>query len=143
MTSKQTNFKLLVQNASQIVQVTNNRARFVRGRDMDNIAIIKNGSMIIDNNGKIFAIGTTASIHDLINQNNYTFNKIYDCGHRESIIPGLVDCHTHPVWSGDHNEWDMKLRGATYMDIHKKGGCIGYTVKCVRKSSFNELLELS
>ena len=143
MAAHNRNFKLLIRNASQIVQVTNNKARFVRGRDMDNIAIIKNGSMIIDNNGKIFAIGTSVDIDNLINKHNYKFDTIYDCKNKESIIPGLVDCHTHPVWSGDRcNEWGMKLRGATYMDIHKKGGGIGYTVKCVRKSSFDQLLKL-
>merc|ERR1719362_936686 len=121
MASKQTHFKLLIRNASQIVQVTNKNERFVRGRDMDNIAIIPKGSMIIDNDGKIFAIGTYTFIDDLINKNGYIFSKIYDCKFSESIIPGLVDCHTHPVWSGDRcNEWGMKLRGATYMDIHKK-----------------------
>jgi imidazolonepropionase len=33
----------------------------------------------------------------------------------------------------------MKLQGYTYMDIHKQGGGIGYTVKCVRSSSIEEL----
>eukprot|EP01084_Bolivina_argentea_P220095 373067_1 len=123
MATSQTHFKLLVRNASQIVQVTNNHASFVRGRDMDHIAIINNGSMIIDNDGKISAIGTASFIEDLITQNSYTFCQTYDCKFKESIIPGLVDCHTHPVWSGDRcNEWGMKLRGATYMDIHKAGG---------------------
>eukprot|EP01084_Bolivina_argentea_P019030 35419_1 len=141
--SAETHFKLLICNASQIVQVTNNNAMFVRGTDMDNIAIINNASMIVDNNGKIFAIGINSYINNLIHKNAYTFSEIYDCKFQESIIPGLVDCHTHPVWSGDRcNEWDMKLRGATYMDIHKAGGGIGYTVDCVRQSSFDQLLHL-
>eukprot|EP00484_Ammonia_sp_Unknown_P012185 CAMPEP_0197077884 /NCGR_PEP_ID=MMETSP1384-20130603/212843_1 /TAXON_ID=29189 /ORGANISM="Ammonia sp." /LENGTH=407 /DNA_ID=CAMNT_0042516749 /DNA_START=1 /DNA_END=1221 /DNA_ORIENTATION=+ len=110
---------------------------------MDSIAVINNASMIIDNEGKIFAIDSTAFIDNLVHKHGYTFSNIYDCKHKESIIPGLVDSHTHPVWSGDRcNEWDMKLRGKTYMDIHKAGGGIGYTVKCVRKSSFQELLTL-
>merc|ERR1719148_374070 len=36
----------------------------------------------------------------------------------------------------------MKLNGASYMDIHKKGGGIGFTVDCVRKASFERLLSL-
>ena len=75
-----------------------------------------------------------------------------------------MDAHTHPVWVGDRvHEFAMKvstkfemskifrilhlialctssqLAGATYMDIHSKGGGIHYTVNCVRKATPNEL----
>lgn len=33
----------------------------------------------------------------------------------------------------------MKLEGATYMDIHKMGGGIGFTVEHVKKSTVEEL----
>jgi len=59
------------------------------------------------------------------------------------VIPGLVDGHTHAVWAGDRcHEFEMKLQGATYMDIHKAGGGIGFTVKKVRESSAEELMAL-
>lgn len=59
------------------------------------------------------------------------------------MIPGLVDAHTHPVFSGDRvHEFAMKLDGATYMEIHNAGGGIGYTVRCVRNSSEDELYDL-
>lgn len=52
------------------------------------------------------------------------------------MVPGLVDAHTHPVFSGDRvHEFAMKIEGATYMQIHEAGGGIGYTVNCVRSSS--------
>lgn len=61
----------------------------------------------------------------------------------KSIIPGFVDGHTHPVWSGDRcHEFSMKLSGATYMDIHKMGGGIGYTVEKTRQSPPEELEDL-
>lgn len=45
------------------------------------------------------------------------------------VIPGFVDGHTHPVFDGDRsNEFAMKLAGAGYMEIHKQGGGIHYTV---------------
>ena len=41
-----------------------------------------------------------------------------------------MDAHTHPVWAGDRvHEFCMKLSGATYMDIHKAGGGINFTVR--------------
>ncbi|WAR25233.1 HUTI-like protein, partial [Mya arenaria] len=58
----------------------------------------------------------------------------------KSIIPGLVDAHTHPVWAGDRvHEFAMKLAGATYMDVHKAGGGIHYTVDHTQKASGQEL----
>jgi imidazolonepropionase-like amidohydrolase len=40
-------------------------------------------------------------------------------GPHECII-GLVDSHTHPVWSGDRcPEFKMKLAGATYMQVNE------------------------
>ena len=62
-----------------------------------------------------------------------------DCSGK-SIIPGLVDGHTHPVWSGNRvHEWKMKLAGATYLDIHKMGGGINFTVRHTHASSEEEL----
>ena len=53
---------------------------------------------------------------------------------------GFVDAHTHPVWSGDRvHEFAMKMAGASYMEIHKVGGGINYTVEHVRRSSEEEL----
>jgi len=47
------------------------------------------------------------------------------------------------VWSGDRvHEFAMKLAGATYMDIHKMGGGIGFTVNHTKQSSEAELEEL-
>ncbi|CAH0475922.1 unnamed protein product [Peronospora belbahrii] len=34
------------------------------------------------------------------------------------VLPGFVDAHTHPVWSGNRvNEFAMKLASATYMEF--------------------------
>lgn len=59
------------------------------------------------------------------------------------MLPGLVDAHTHAVFSGCRiHEFVMKLEGKSYMDIHKLGGGIQFTVNNVRKSSEKELLDL-
>ena len=57
------------------------------------------------------------------------------------ILPGLVDGHTHPVWAGDRcHEFALKLAGASYMDIHKAGGGIAFTVEHTRAASAETLL---
>ena len=59
------------------------------------------------------------------------------------MVPGFCDAHTHPVWSGDRvHEFVMKIEGKSYMEIHKKGGGIMFTVDHTRKSSEEELLQL-
>jgi imidazolonepropionase len=51
-----------------------------------------------------------------------------------------VDGHTHPVFAGDRvHEFALKLAGATYLDIHRAGGGIGFTVKHTRKAKPDEL----
>jgi imidazolonepropionase len=56
------------------------------------------------------------------------------------LMPAFVDCHTHAMWAGDRlDEFDLKLRGATYLEILKSGGGIMSTVRAVRAASETEL----
>lgn len=56
------------------------------------------------------------------------------------MVPGLVDAHTHPVWQGDRvHEFAAKLAGASYMDIHARGGGIAFTVRHTRAASLLSL----
>ncbi len=57
-----------------------------------------------------------------------------------AIIPGLVDCHTHLLWSGDRsNEIRMRQNGLSYQEISEQGGGIAKTVEFTRKSSQDDL----
>lgn len=52
------------------------------------------------------------------------------------LMPAFVDCHTHAMWTGSRlDEWQMKLRGASYLDILRSGGGIMSTVRAVRDTS--------
>jgi len=58
------------------------------------------------------------------------------------LLPGFVDAHTHACWAGDRlAEFEMKLHGASYLDILKAGGGILSTVRAVRAASESELAE--
>ncbi len=50
-----------------------------------------------------------------------------------SAIPGLVDCHTHACFAGDRvDEFSLRAGGATYEELHARGGGILSTVRATR-----------
>jgi imidazolonepropionase len=49
------------------------------------------------------------------------------------VIPGFVECHTHTVFAGDRaEEFELRLRGASYQEIAARGGGILSTMKKTR-----------
>jgi imidazolonepropionase len=67
----------------------------------------------------------------------------HDLGGR-FVTPGLVDCHTHLVYAGNRaEEFAMRLDGATYEEVAKRGGGIVSTVRNTRAASEDELFTQS
>ena len=69
----------------------------------------------------------------------YQDEAVIDC-ERRLVVPGLVDCHTHLCfggWRGD--EFELRLRGASYQEIASAGGGIASTVAATRGASLGEL----
>jgi imidazolonepropionase len=63
-----------------------------------------------------------------------------DCAGRW-ITPGLVDCHTHLVYGGDRaEEFELRLAGASYEELSKRGGGIASTVKATRLATEDQLV---
>ena len=66
--------------------------------------------------------------------------EVVECDGR-LVTPGLIDCHTHLVFGGERsNEFEMRLRGATYQEISKAGGGIVSSVRATRAADDDELL---
>jgi imidazolonepropionase len=58
------------------------------------------------------------------------------------ITPGLIDCHTHLVYGGNRlEEFEQRLKGASYEDIARAGGGIQSTVRATRGDSREGLYE--
>jgi imidazolonepropionase len=52
-----------------------------------------------------------------------------------SAVPGLVDCHTHACFAGDRvEEFSLRAAGATYEELHARGGGILSTVHATRET---------
>ncbi|HEY5059641.1 MAG TPA: imidazolonepropionase [Gaiellaceae bacterium] len=54
-------------------------------------------------------------------------------GRGRCAIPGLVDCHTHAAFGGDRvEEFSFRAAGASYEELHARGGGILATVDATR-----------
>ena len=50
-------------------------------------------------------------------------------------VPGLVDCHTHAAFGGDRvDEFSLRAAGASYEELHARGGGILATVRATREA---------
>jgi imidazolonepropionase len=57
------------------------------------------------------------------------------------ITPGLIDCHTHLVFAGNRAaEFELRLQGAGYEEIARRGGGIRSTVAATRSTTEEALM---
>lgn len=74
---------------------------------------------------------------------SYSEEPVLDAG-GSIVIPGLIDCHTHLAFGGWRSrEFEMRLRGKSYLEIARSGGGILSTVQETRRASEDELFEKS
>ena len=58
------------------------------------------------------------------------------------VTPGLVDPHTHLIFFGTReDEFEMRIKGADYMEIAAAGGGIRKSVRMLREASEDDLVE--
>lgn len=142
--------QLAIVDCEQIVTVCSNRQPYRIGADQDKLDSFQRTtagigcSIVIDDAGIILAIGNDDKVKQELTAKFgpacLVGVKVID-GQGCSVIPGLIDAHTHPVWAGDRvDEFDRKLRGATYMDIHNSGGGIHFTVRKTKEATEDVLL---
>ncbi|XP_051911947.1 probable imidazolonepropionase [Hippocampus zosterae] len=132
--------KLLVKNARQVLVICDEGEKYLtraNGDDID-IRVVPNASVVVDSDGLIEAVGPAEAIES--EYSCASFDRVIDATGM-CVLPGLVDAHTHPIWAGDRvHEFAMKLGGATYMDLHRAGGGIHFTVERTRAAGARDLL---
>lgn len=127
---------MVIINAGELLTLKGpKRAR--RGEEMDDLSIIKNGAVAIDE-GKIIDVDTT----ELIEQ-KYVSQKIINA-QGKVVMPGFIDPHTHPVFVYTReNEFEMRIKGKSYVEISQTGGGIKSSIKSVREAEEKLLYDLS
>jgi len=126
---------LLIENAGELLTVRGGTEKPLLGERMRDLGIIGGGGVAV-RNGRVVAVGETERI-----KAEFESDKIIDAG-KKVVMPGFVDPHTHLVFAGSReDEFEMRIEGASYMDILQKGGGILKTVRETRKASKKELLE--
>jgi len=118
---------MLLENASQVLT-------FSEEMPQDRM-IVANGAVAISR-GEIVGVGKTEELGT-----RFEASQTVDVT-GQVVTPGLVDCHTHLIFAGSRErELDMRIAGASYMEILKSGGGILRTVYDTRASSKEKLVE--
>jgi len=126
---------MLVINAGQIVVAPAQNGGPQRGSSMGTLGVLEDGALAI-HEGQIVALGEQSTIEAA-----FDADSVIEAGGR-TVIPGFVDPHTHAVWAGDRAaEFEMRIAGATYMQIMDAGGGINSTVTQVRAATRDDIID--
>lgn len=127
----------VIKNIKEIVQVEHTIRKWVAGKDMARLETIKNGFIEI----KDGIISNFGSMEDWKGIDDWNNTEIIDANDG-MVFPSYCDCHSHLVFAGNReNEWEQRLKGASYEEIAAKGGGILNSAKKLQNTSEEELLE--
>src|SRR2546425_3188999 len=99
------------------------------------LGIVDNGGVAI-NQGKIVLAASTELL-----ERKFRARRTIDA-EDEVILPGFVDPHTHLVFAEAREaEFQLRIAGASYMDVLRKGGGIIETVNRTRQASSESLFQ--
>ena len=105
------------------------------GLELRELSIVAPGALLV-RNSQIERVDNPRTIESLIDADC----TIVDAGGRV-VLPGFVDAHTHPVFAGTRvDEFEERLRGASYQEITARGGGIQSTVNKTRAATLDELV---
>jgi imidazolonepropionase len=126
--------QLLISNIRQLVTVNSGGKAFKAGRDMRDIGVLEQASVLIEN-GTFTWIGNASDFSNTLQPDADTLD-----GSSYVALPGFVDSHTHAVFGGSReNEFVMRAEGKSYQEISEQGGGILSTVNATRAATKKEL----
>ncbi|MFQ5611910.1 MAG: imidazolonepropionase [Anaerolineae bacterium] len=126
--------ELLITHAAQLVTcAAPNGCK--RGQAMADVGLVEDGAVAVDR-GRIVAVGPTREV-----ARQFSAGEVIEA-RGQVVCPGFVDAHTHLVFAGDRvDEFERRIKGATYMEIMAAGGGILSTVRATRQASPADLVQ--
>ncbi len=124
---------LLITGASQLLTLRGRAP--LRGKALSDLGVLRDGALLICDS-VIAAVGTRSEIESL--PESRSAEKI-DVGGRV-VLPGFVDSHTHLIHAASRaEEYELKIAGASYEEIARKGGGILNSAKKLRAATSDAL----
>lgn len=124
---------LLLVNANELVTLSGDSPKPRVGKQMRELGIVRDGGLAVKD-GRIVAFGKT---HDIMKR--YRSDNVLSA-QGKTVLPGFIDAHTHLIFAGSReDEFQMRVEGASYMEILNAGGGILKTVRETRKASVDKL----
>jgi len=129
---------LIVKNATQLLTLQSENRGPRRGVQMEDLGLVSDGAVAVAD-GHIAAVGTTRDVLDAVSPSEVT--KVIDATGKV-VMPGFVDPHTHPIFAGlREQEFELRIKGASYQQIAASGGGIRSSVHSLRQSTKRDLKE--
>jgi imidazolonepropionase len=126
----------IIENAAQMVTCASNGKPKKRAQ-MKTVDFIENGALAVAA-GKIVGVGKREEV-----LRNFTSENVIDA-RGKVVCPAFVECHTHVVFAGNRlDEFELKIKGADYLEILEAGGGILSTVEKTRAASLENLVAQS
>jgi imidazolonepropionase len=124
---------LLITSASQLLTLRGHGPR--RGDSLSKLGLIQDGALLV-RDGLIAVVGSRSEVEKLPEARGA---EKLDLGGRVAL-PGFVDSHTHLVHAASRvEEYELKIAGASYEEIARKGGGILNSVKKLRAATSEDL----
>ncbi len=125
---------LLITGARGLVQVRETHPRVIAGKAMDELPVLPDSWLTI-RNGRILDYGPMSNPPSVRARQTLHASDRF-------VLPSFVDSHTHLVFAASREEeFEMKIKGLTYQEIASRGGGILSSVRRLRDTPEEALLE--
>jgi imidazolonepropionase len=122
--------KVLVDNIAELVAVPPGP---VAGERLAYPPVVEDAAVVLDGE-RIAWFGPRQQV------STRQFDQVIDAA-GGTVVPGLVDCHSHVVFAGwREGEFVQRAGGASYIEILEAGGGINESVRALREATIDELV---
>jgi imidazolonepropionase len=129
--------KLLIKNIAWLAGAYETSPGLLAGKQMQQFPILQNAWLAIED-GLIADFG---SMEDWPGISDWRELEVMDASGR-MIMPCWCDSHTHIVYAGTReDEFNLRLKGATYQEIAERGGGILNSAKKLSQATEDELYQ--